>query len=353
VVVLELWDGPLPAPWSRPEGGRLERLVVRSAVLEGNPLGDSAVRPLWVYVPPGMVEDGKPVPVVYVAQGFGGQLDMWGNRPAFGPTLLERLDALFADSAVPRVLVVLVDGWTRLGGSQFLNSTGTGRYLDYLCDEVVPLVDARYRTMPAAAHRGITGKSSGGYTAMVAPMLRPDVFGALVSTAGDALFEVCCLPKFPLIARVLREHFEGSLLVFLEQVAAGQLLDPALIAPLREFYAYAACYTPDPARPGVGLLPFDVATGRLDEPLWQRWLEHDPVRMVPHHLDELSGLRLIHLDAGARDEHYLDLGAAAVSAELTGHGIAHRFELFPGTHSGVEHRYPLAVRALAFALAAR
>jgi hypothetical protein len=56
VVVLELWDGPLPAPWSRPEGGRLERLVVRSAVLEGNPLGDSAMRPLWVYVPPRMAE---------------------------------------------------------------------------------------------------------------------------------------------------------------------------------------------------------------------------------------------------------------------------------------------------------
>ena len=62
--------------------------------------------------------------------------------------------------------------------------------MDYLCDEVVPFVDARYPTLPDRDHRGLAGKSSGGYGAMVVPMLRPDVFGALASHAGDALFEV-------------------------------------------------------------------------------------------------------------------------------------------------------------------
>ena len=105
---------------------------------------------------------------------------------------------------------MFVDCWTSLGGSQFLNSPGTGRYLDYLCDEVVAFVDGAYPTLPAREHRGIAGKSSGGYGAMVAPMLRPEVFGALASHAGDALFEHCYLPDMAKATRALRDHYGGS-----------------------------------------------------------------------------------------------------------------------------------------------
>ncbi len=52
--------------------------------------------------------------------------------------------------------------WTAYGGSQFVDSPGTGRYHSYLCDEVVPFVDAHYRTLPEPAHRAISGKSSVG-----------------------------------------------------------------------------------------------------------------------------------------------------------------------------------------------
>ena len=72
----------------------------------------------------------------------------------------------------------MVDCWTSYGGSQFLDSTGTGRYQSYLCDEIVPFIDERYPTAADRDHRGITGKSSGGYGAMVVPMMRPDVFSA-------------------------------------------------------------------------------------------------------------------------------------------------------------------------------
>ena len=53
---------------------------------------------------------------------------------------------------------------------------------------MIPFVDARYPTLAAREHRGVSGKSSGGYGAMVISMLRPEVFGALASHAGDALF---------------------------------------------------------------------------------------------------------------------------------------------------------------------
>ncbi|HEV7827766.1 MAG TPA: alpha/beta hydrolase-fold protein, partial [Pseudonocardiaceae bacterium] len=59
----------------------------------------------------------------------------------------------------------------------------------------MPFVDAHYRTLPDRAHRAISGKSSGGFGAMITPMLRPDLFGALASHAGDALYELCYLAE--------------------------------------------------------------------------------------------------------------------------------------------------------------
>ena len=77
---------------------------------------------------------------------------------------------MFAAAGCPDAIVVFVDAWTALGGSQFLNSASTGRYLDYLCDEVVPFVDGRYPVLPGRDHRGLSGHSSGGYGAMVVPI---------------------------------------------------------------------------------------------------------------------------------------------------------------------------------------
>ena len=143
-----------------------------------------------------------------------GQLDMWRNRRAFSPSVLEAIDAWFAQPAAHPAIVAFVDAWTSYGGSQFLDSPGTGRYHTYLCDEVVPFVDASYRTLADAVHRGIAGKSSGGYGAMVTPMLRPDLFGGLVTHSGDALFEACYQPEFPQAARALRDEYGGSFEAF-------------------------------------------------------------------------------------------------------------------------------------------
>jgi enterochelin esterase-like enzyme len=110
---------------------------------------------------------------------------------------------------MPPCVLVFVDAWTAYGGSQFVDSPGTGRYHSYLCDEVVPFVDERYRTLDAAAHRGISGKSSGGFGAMITPMLRPDLFGGLASHAGDALYELCYIAGFGDTVRALRDY-DGS-----------------------------------------------------------------------------------------------------------------------------------------------
>jgi hypothetical protein len=194
-------------PWSAGLAGRIDEHVITSELLRDNPLGDPSERPLWVYVPPGYDgEPGRRYPAVYVIQGYTGHLAMWRNRNPYRQPFPETADAVFADGAAPPSIVVYVDAWTAYGGSQFVDSHGTGRYHSYLCDEVVPWVDERYRTMPAAGHRAIMGKSSGGFGAMITPMLRPDLFGALATHAGDALYENCYIPEFGTAVRLLRDY---------------------------------------------------------------------------------------------------------------------------------------------------
>ena len=110
-------------------------------------------------------------------------------------------------------------------------------------------------------------------------------------------------------------------------------------------WAMAACYSAEPD--GTVTLPFDTATGRLRDEVWARWLALDPVRMAAGHAERLRGLRGIYLDAGRRDQFWLDLGAAAFSAELDALGIEHVFELFDATHSAIEYRYPKGLAFLA------
>ena len=334
-------------PWGSEPAGRFEEHVFTSDALRGNPLGDPHERPLWVYVPPGY--DGEPerrYPSVYVIQGMTGQLDMWRNRFAFRRNPPELFDEAIAGGDCPPCLVVFVDCWTSLGGSQFLDSPGTGRYHTYLCDEVVRWVDERYRTLPPPEHRGIMGKSSGGYGAMVTPMLRPDLFGGLATHAGDALFEVCYQPEFRDDARVLRDDYEGSYEKWFEDFRSRPALSKRSDFHLLNSWTMAACYSAD--EDGTVRLPFDPATGELLPEVWQRWLAWDPVRMVPRHADALRSLRAIYVDAGKRDEFYLDLGAEAFRRALERIGVTDVvFELFDGTHMAIEYRYPLALAYLA------
>ena len=332
-------------PWSRPLRCRLDELEVDSELLRGNPLGDPHVRPLWVHLPPGYDDAAeRRYPVVYQIQGFTGQLDMWRNRPALRPTPLERFDAALADGTIPPAILVYVDCWTSIGGSQFLDSAATGPYHSYLCDEVVPFVDARYRTAAAPEHRGIAGKSSGGYGAMVTPMLRPDLFGGLATHAGDAVFELCYGEDLAAAVRHLRDRYGGSFARFLEEHARRPALGRPEDGDLLNAYAMAACYSAD--ADGTVRFPIDPATGVPDDEVWQRWQAWDPVRMVPRHADALRGLRAIWIDAGTRDEWWLDVGAQAFREQLRRIGVDDdrvRYELFEAGHGAIEYRYPDAL----------
>ncbi len=326
---------------------RWQRLSVTSEALAGNPLGDPNERTLWVWSP---ADATRRYPSVYVIQGMGGVVDQWFNVRAWTESYPDAIERL-----APDAVVVLVDAFTSVGGSQYLDSAGIGRYHTYLCDEIVPFVDARFPTLAGAGHRGIQGKSSGGYGAMITPLLRPDLFGALATHAGDAAFELCYQGEFAPAARALREKYDGSFDAFWRDFRSGRpVLDDKDDALLVNTYAMAAAYSANDD--GSIDLAFDVSTGELVPEVFDRWLAWDPVRMArdPSHADTLRGLRGIWIDSGRNDEYYLDLGATAFRNTLTETGVADdavHFELFEGRHSGIEWRYPLALSWLVERLA--
>ncbi|MBW6435292.1 enterochelin esterase [Actinoplanes hulinensis] len=333
--------------WSSELAGSLHHDTIESRLLRDNPLGDPHVRPLWVYTPPGYEQGDQRYPSIYVIQGYSGQVTMWGNRQPFREPFIETADRVFAEGRAPGCVLVYVDAWTAYGGSQFVDSPGTGNYHSYLCDEVVPYVDAHYRTLPDRESRAITGKSSGGFGAMITPMLRPDLFGALATHAGDALYEYCYLPDFGKSVRYLRDY-DGDILAwwkdFQSRVSFTKEEDMSLCLLL----GCTAAFSADPD--GTPRLPFDSRTGQIKPELWERWLAWDPIRMIDRYADELRSLRAVWIDAGTRDEWFLDLGAEAFRDGLRRIGVPEEkiaFELFPAKHGGIDFRYPMAVEWLA------
>ena len=318
---------------------RWQRLSLTSEALRGNPLGDPHERPLWVWAPE---DTSRRYPAVYVIQGMLGSVGSWFNVQAFTESYPDAIERL-----APSAVVVLVDAFTAVGGSQFLDSPAVGRYHSYLCDEVVPFVDERFATLAEARHRGIQGKSSGGYGSMITPLLRPDLFGALATHAGDALFELAYQNEFASVARALRDKYDGSYDAFWRDFRSGR---PPFAdkddAVLINTYAMAAAYSP--RDDGTVELPFDVETGELRPEVFERWLAWDPVRMArdPRHADTLRNLRGIWIDSGSSDEYWLDLGATAFRRAVADAGVpddAVHFELFHGRHGGITWRYPLAL----------
>jgi S-formylglutathione hydrolase FrmB len=339
-------------PWSADLAGRLDRESIDSRVLRDNPLGDPHVRPIWVYVPPGYDDASSTrFPAVYVLQGYTGHVVMWGNRSAFRQPFVETADAVFASGQASGCIVVFVDAWTAYGGSQFVDSPGTGRYHSYLCEEVVPWVDQHYRTIPDRESRAVSGKSSGGFGAMITPMLRPDLFGALATHAGDSLYELCYIPEFGKAVRALRDY-DGEIGRWWEEFRSRTAFTKEADHLLLMTLGCAACFSAE--QDGSPVLPFDPRSGVLRPEVWQRWLEWDPVRMVDRYIEAVRSLRAVWIDAGTRDEWFLDLGAEAFRDRLVAVGVPDgqiQFELFDGGHGSIDYRYPMALSWLAKRLA--
>jgi enterochelin esterase family protein len=313
-----------------------------SVVLRENFLKDPFVRRVGIYLPPGYNESRR-YPVVYLLAGFTGRGTMMLNESAWEENIQERLDRLITAGIIQPLIAVLPDCFTRYGGSQYINSAGTGRYEDHVIAELVPWVDAAFRTVPDRSHRAVAGKSSGGFGAVTLGMRHPEVFGAVACHSGDMHFDLCYRPDFAPTLRSLARY--GGVQKFIETF---QTIHPKKgdFHSILSTVGYASCYSPKVEAPWGFELPFDVESGEWRDEVWARWRAWDPIELVSPYADALRSLQLLFLDCGTRDEFNLQFGARTFVARLGRSGIPYRHEEFDDGHFDIQYRYDVSLKAI-------
>ena len=354
--------------------GQLVVLEHRSNVLAGNPLGDTPVRRLPVWLPPhyhAPRSRHRRFPVLFDLVGYTGSGHSHTNWRTFDENVPERAARLLFERKMGPCILVFPDCFTALGGNQYVNSSAIGRYADYLTQELVPFVDRELRTLASREHRGCFGKSSGGYGAMVHGMKYPRTWGAIANHSGDAYFDFVYRADWPNTLDELAKHREppartgrwdprrhlarrgglddGRVRRFLEHVWQSEKLGEAEVMCLMNL-CMAATYDSDPRAPNGFRLPFDLETGELLNDRWRAWLRHDPIHMVARHRRNLARSKGIFIDCGWRDQFRIHYGCRILAKRLRAARIEHVYEEFDDTHSGIDYRMdrslPFLYRAL-------
>lgn len=315
-----------------------------SEALKSNPLGDPYVRQVIIYLPPGYSRTnskGYPATIYLAAFGSFGKAAL--NIDPFSETIEARMNRLISRKECNPMILVLVDCFTKFGGNQYINSTATGMYEEYITEEIVRFVDENYNI----SNHAVMGHSSGGYGALVLGMRHPDIFQGIVDHSGDSAFEYCYLPDFPKALEAYRrsggDHSDPKKWFeeFWKKPNKYQDRDDMVALNIM---GMAAHYSPNPRSPYLGCdFPFDLDTGEIIQDVWNRWLSSDPTRMVTKYQDNLKKLKLIYIDCGTRDEFNIHLGCRILHSKLKKMEIRHFYEEFPGGHSKISHRYDVSL----------
>lgn len=321
-----------------PPRGRIERLRIDSAALAANLLGDPSTRTVDVYLPPGYDDSDETYPLFVALAGFTGsglKLHAWQG---FAESVPQRVDRLVAGGAMGPVVLVFLDGFTSLGGNQYVDSEALGPWEAFLLDEMIPAIETRFRVIEDPRSRAVFGKSSGGYGALIHGLKHADSWGAVACHSGDMGFETIYLRDFPRVLGALA-RFDGDPAGFVRDVRQAEQVSGDQMCVLM-LLAMAASYDPDPSRPFGIRLPVDPFTGETIDERWSRWLEHDPLCLIEN--DDcraaLASLRGLFIDCGRQDQYYLQYPARVFTRRLGELGITHTYEEFDGTHSGIDHR---------------
>ena len=302
--------------------GRLLMQSIDSEALKNNLIGDSSVRPFWVYLPPSYETSDRRYPVIYVLHGFN------GNAQSLTQRVKAAMDAMLFNRQIEEMIAVFVDGSNRFGGSQYLSSPTIGDYETYVVSELVGRVDTLFRTIPDRNSRGITGFSMGAYGSMHLALKYPEVFSVVVAQSGtydfgDEWVQLFAKTAGPFLALI--DVFKVS-----EERAWREF--NKLPLPIRNGIAYLAAVASNPDKPPFYLdLPYEVVSilpprFRPVESVQQRIIEND----IIHELDrasnrptKLNAIKIVH---GNQDEKAFIRQAEALVASMTDRGIAHEYE---------------------------
>jgi putative esterase len=339
-------------------GAILRAWTFDSEILRGNPLGDPTRRSHPVLLPSTSIhaatvdigsasaasELGAGLPLVVILVGYTGFGHKVLNKGSmWAENLPERIARGMAEGAIPPAVFLWPGCETRLGGSQYLNSTGTGNYEDFVIQELVPAAELEFDCGGVGA-RILAGKSSGGYGALRLVMRNPGFFTAAASHCGDMGFDMSHFRGFADALTCWQKH--GGPEAFLEALPTLKL-GHAEHAGI-EGIAMASCYSPDSSTTLGARLPVDPDSGEIRHNVFEKWLQHDPLRMVdgPACAQALRDLKYLYLDAGHTDEFALQWGLKRFERKLTELAIPAQVEYFAGGHFDTDWRYEISLPAL-------
>ena len=326
--------------------GTVHRLVHDSEVLVGSALDDPARRELHVYTPPGWSEAQR-LPLLLDMVGYWGSGLRHTGWIALVENVPERLDRLIGEGAMPPVVVAFPDCATKVGGNQYLNSAGTGRYADYLIQEIVPFVEQKF-ACGGTGRRGCFGKSSGGFGAAWHGLHYADFWAAIAINSGDMGFDALQVTDLYEALNQLAKH-EGSIEKFWTHLETKpKATEKEKISAM--VMAMGAFYDPDPSAFRSIRLPCDPYTAELIPERWNRWMAHDPVNLVDSHVDNLRKLKAIWMDCGDHDQYRIHFGMRRFHRKLDVLGIPHVYEEFDDDHTDVDYRMDKFLPFLAKAL---
>ena len=279
-------------------------------------IGISPSRRLRIYLPPGYAQGRRRYPVLYFLPTLFE--DHTHFFDAYGGAGL--LDSAIAAGEIGPVILVAADYSTPLGGSLYVNSPVTGNWLNFAVDELVPYIDANFRTVPTRAGRGLIGDRMGGHGAIRFAMLRPETFGALYALhpvgTGSGVQIMHGRPNWDRLhaAASIREligpDFFTMVFLAIYQAHLPNVRKPPLYVDL-------------PARQVDGALVIDTAqTARLQDSFF---LE----RMLPAHAEALKSLIAFKFDWGRKDPNYDHV--------FSNQAFAHKLAEFGVPHEAEEH----------------
>ncbi len=325
--------GPFPAdPNARPNA--VEHIKVHSKALEGNLLGDSPDRNVFVYLPPSYTKNkNQRYPVVYELHGYG--LNAEAYLPAFGiPT---RVDKDIAAGTAKEMILVNPDSFNKYNGAMYSSSPTNGDWETFITQELVEYIDTHYRTIATRASRGLMGHSMGGYGTFRLAMKYPDVYSSIYAMSS------CCLmnnPQPPGAGRGGAGRGDGK-------QGAPKQAPPAAADGKQNAkqtggrggrgggfgnvqYAEAAAWSANPEKPPLFFdLPND--NGQFNAEAAAEWVANSPLAFAGQYLPALRSFKAIAMDVGLQDG--LAGSNMQMDALLTQLGIKHTFETYEGDHT--------------------
>ena len=301
---------------------RLDVLEFPSVELKHNPLHDPVIRKVAVFLP-AQYETNQSLPIVYYLPGYGNSSEKFIKDAKKWQAFTQQL----AEEVAP-VLFVVVDGRNRWGGSQYLNSPAQGNYADYVCDEIVERVEARYRICSGAPRRIIAGHSSGGFGALRLGMWRPRLFDGIVALSPDSDFQNSHLPlvTVPGVTNVALDKIESCMAA---NMKTPRPTDGDLVYAL----GLSAAYAPrGRSHPGQFEWLYD-ADGRFREKVWRRWMDNDPLTIVQRTPNAFRASQSVYLEGPNQDQYRANIGAAKIYEILRHRAARCTFYEPPGKHS--------------------